>query len=46
MFNFHEKVQSMHMYIEQVFQAAEFLQYEATEQKLVERVIMNLHPIF
>ena len=34
----------MRINIEQVFQAAEFLQYEATEQQLVKREIMNLHP--
>jgi len=45
-FNFHGEGQSMRVYIDQVFQAAEFLQYEATELQLVERVVMNLHPRF
>ena len=31
-------------YVEQFFQAANFLQYEATEQQLVDHVLMNLHP--
>jgi len=32
------------IFIDQIFQAAEFLSYEATEQQLVERIVMNLHP--
>ena len=44
LFNFHENRQPMRLYRDQVFQAAEFLHYEATEHQLVERVIMNLHP--
>jgi hypothetical protein len=43
-FNFQDEGQSMHVYIEQVFQAADFLQYEAMEQQLVDRVVMNFHP--
>jgi hypothetical protein len=43
-FNFHGEGQSMRVYMEQVFQAEEFLQYEATEPQLVDRVVMNLHP--
>jgi hypothetical protein len=43
-FNFQVEGQSMRIYIDRVFQAAEFLQYEATEQQLVDRVVMNLHP--
>lgn len=43
-FNFHGEGQSMRVYIDQVFQAAEFFQYEATETQLVDRVVMNLHP--
>jgi len=42
-FNFHGEGQSMRVYFDQVFQAADFLRYEATEQ-LVDRVVMNLHP--
>ena len=43
-FNFHERGQSVRGYIDRVFQAAEFLQYEASEAQLVERIVMNLHP--
>ena len=43
-FNFHERGQSVREYIDKVFQAAEFLLYEASEPQLVERIIMNLHP--
>ena len=43
-FNFHGEGQSMRVYIDEVLQAAEFLQYEATEPQLVDRVVMNLHP--
>jgi hypothetical protein len=34
-FNFQGKGQPLRRYIEQIFQAADFLQYEATEQQLV-----------
>ena len=30
--------------MDQIFQAAEFLCYAATEQQLVDRVVTNLHP--
>jgi len=43
-FNCHGEGQSMRVYFDQVFQAAEFLQYEANEPQLVDRVVMNLHP--
>jgi len=43
-FNFHGEGQSMRVYFDQVFQAAEFLQYEATEPQLLDRVVMNMHP--
>jgi len=43
-FRFHAAGQSMRVYIEQVFQAANFLQYEATKQQLVDRILMNFHP--
>jgi hypothetical protein len=42
-FNFQAKGQPMRVYIDQVFQAADFLQYGATGQKLVERIVMNFH---
>ena len=43
-FNFHQKNMQVRTFIDQTFQAAEFLSYGATEQQLVERIIMNLHP--
>jgi len=43
-FRFYAAGQSMHVNIEQVFQAASFLRYEATEQQLVDRILMNFHP--
>jgi len=43
-FNFQGEGQSLREYIGQVFQVAKFLQYDATEQQLVDRVVMNLHP--
>jgi len=43
-FNFHQKNMQVRTFIDQIFQAAEFLSYGATEQQLVERIIMNLHP--
>jgi hypothetical protein len=45
-FNFHNKGQSLRIYVNQVFRAAEFLQYDATEVQLVDRVVINLHPEF
>ena len=43
-FKFHCEGQPLRAYFDQVFQTAEFLQYEATEEQLVQRIIMNLHP--
>ena len=43
-FNFHQKNMQVRNFIDQIFQAAEFLSYGATEQQLLERIIMNLHP--
>jgi len=43
-FNFHKSGRSVHTYIDEVFQDAEFLEYEATKQQLVECIIMNFHP--
>jgi len=43
-FNFQGEGQPLRTYIEQIFQVADFLQYEATEQQLVDRVVMNFHP--
>jgi hypothetical protein len=43
-FNFQGEGQSLRAYIEQVFGAARFLQYDASESELVDRVVMNFHP--
>jgi hypothetical protein len=43
-FKFHAEHQPLRSYVEQVFQAANFLQYGATESELVDRILMNLHP--
>jgi len=43
-FNFHQRNMPVRIFIDQIFQAAEFLSYAATEQQLVERIVMNLHP--
>jgi len=43
-FNFHQEGQSVRQYIDRVFAAAKFLGYDAGEQQLVDRIIMNLYP--
>ena len=43
--NFHEEGQSLRTYIDHVFTAASFLGYNAAEQKLVDRIVMNFQPI-
>ena len=43
-FNFQGEGQALRIYIEQVFAAAKFLQYGASEQELIDRVVMNFHP--
>jgi len=42
-FRFRGAGQSMREYIGSVFQAANFLQCQATEQQLMERILMNVH---
>jgi hypothetical protein len=42
--SFQGEGQPLRRYIEQIFQAADFLRYDATEQQLVDRVVMNFHP--
>ena len=44
MFNFQEKGRPMREFIKEVTDAAEFLQYNASEADIVERVLMNLQP--
>jgi hypothetical protein len=43
-FNLHSEGEPIRAYFDRVFQAAEFLLYEATEDQLVQRILMNLHP--
>ena len=42
-FNFQEKGHPMQEFIKEVTDAAEFLQYNASEADIVERILMNLH---
>jgi hypothetical protein len=42
--NIHKEKQHLQTYIEQIFGAAKFLEYQATEGQIVDRVMMNLHP--
>ena len=44
MFNFQELGRPIREFIREVIDAAEFLQYNASEADVVERVLMNLHP--
>ena len=34
----------MRSYVEQVFRAAYFLEYQSSEEQVVDRILMNLHP--
>jgi len=43
-FNFHEEGQALREFVGRVFAAANFLEYEADEEQLVGRIVMNLHP--
>jgi hypothetical protein len=43
-FNLQREGQSVRAYAEQVFGVAKFLEYEASEAELVDRVVMNFHP--
>jgi len=42
--NLQKEGQSIRVYINEIFQAAKFLRYGATELQLVDRVVTNLHP--
>jgi len=42
---FQNEKQPLRVYIQQVFLAAEFLKNNASEQQLVDRTVMNFHPI-
>jgi len=43
-FNFHEEGGAIRDYVDRVFAGARILEYEAEEEQLVARVLMNLHP--
>jgi hypothetical protein len=43
-FNFHDKTRPLRQFIQEVAEAAEFLQYNASEADVVDRILMNLHP--
>jgi hypothetical protein len=43
-FNFQEKSCPLRQFIREVIDAAEFLQYQGTEEEIVGRILMNLHP--
>jgi len=43
-FNFHEERQALREFVERLFAAATFLEYEADEEMLVGRIVINLHP--
>jgi len=43
-FNLQEKGHPIREFIKEVIDAAKFLQYNASEADVVERVLMNLHP--
>ena len=44
MFYFHKERQPLREYIERVFRTSKFLNYQATEEQLVDRVVMNFYP--
>jgi len=43
-FNLHGLCENLREYIERISKAATFLQYQASEQKLVDRILMNFYP--
>ena len=43
-FNFHKEAIRVREFIDQVFSAAKILEYEASEQSVVDRIVMNFHP--
>jgi hypothetical protein len=43
-FNFHKEGKPLRDYIDRVFRSASFLGYGASDQQLVDRVVMNFHP--
>jgi hypothetical protein len=45
-FKLHKEGESVRGFADQIFEAASFLEYQASEEQLVERILMNLHPTF
>jgi hypothetical protein len=43
-FNIQNVNEALRVYVSKVFAAASFLQYEAVEEELVGRIVMNIHP--
>jgi hypothetical protein len=43
-FNFQGEGQPLRAYVDQVFRTAGFLEYHASEQQLVDRIVMSFHP--
>jgi hypothetical protein len=43
-FNFHEEREPLLGYVERISRAAKFFEYQASEEQIVGRVIMNFHP--
>jgi hypothetical protein len=43
-FKFHSKEVPLRTYIDEIVDAAEFLNYFGTESEMVDRILMNLHP--
>jgi len=43
-FNFNHENEALRDYVSKVFAASSFLQYEAVEEELLGRIVMNLHP--
>jgi len=43
-FHFQERECQLREFIKEVVDAAEFLQYRASEGEIVDRILMNLHP--
>jgi hypothetical protein len=43
-FHFHQEGEPLRMYVEKIVRAAKFFEYQASEEQIVGRVVMNLHP--
>jgi hypothetical protein len=43
-YNFQSEGQPLRVYIDQVYRAANFLEYNASKQHLVDRIVLNFYP--